>query len=129
MLSTLADMPDEDLDSASDVQSNAGAAAPAPATEAEAALALMLRTSCTIIDMGSYLLSECPNTAYTADEAALPCIAGKHVRQILPEALVERAALFPAFDPSRQVTRHCNADASVPRATTPAASAQEDNDS
>ena len=45
--------------------------------------------------MGSYLLSECRNRAYTADDAALPCIAGEHVRQILPEALVLRAALFP----------------------------------
>ena len=53
--------------------------------------------------MGSYLLSECRNRAYTADDAALPCIAGEHVRQILPEALVERAALFPPFDPASQV--------------------------
>ena len=42
-------------------------------------------------------------SAYTADDAALPCIAGEHVRQILPEALVGRAAQFPPFDPKRQV--------------------------
>jgi hypothetical protein len=53
--------------------------------------------------MGSYVLSECRNRPYTADDAALPCIAGEHVRQILPEALVERAALFPPFDPASQV--------------------------
>ena len=63
----------------------------------------MLRTSCTIIDMGSYLLSERGSRPYNADDAALPPIAGEHVRQILPEALVERAGLFPPFDPSRQV--------------------------
>jgi hypothetical protein len=82
-------------------------ASPAAATAADAAastaLASMLRTSCTIIDMGSYLLSELCSRPYTADDAALPCIAGEHVRQILPEALVERAALFPPFDPARQV--------------------------
>ena len=54
--------------------------------------------------MGNFVLSECRNRAYTAEDAALPCIAGEHVRQILPEALVERAALFPPFDPASQVT-------------------------
>jgi len=58
--------------------------------------------------MGSYLLSECRNRAYTADDAALPCIAGEHVRQILPEALVLRAALFPPLDPASQVGTGCS---------------------
>ena len=97
-------MPHEDLE---EDPLSASQASPAAATAADAAastaLASMLRTSCTIIDMGSYVLSECRNRAYTADDAALPCIAGEHVRQILPEALVERAALFPPFDPARQV--------------------------
>lgn len=53
--------------------------------------------------MGSYLLSERGSRPYNADDAALPPIPGEHVRQILPEALVERAGLFPPFDPSRQV--------------------------
>ena len=79
----------------------------AVATEAEVsastALASLLCNSCTIIDMGSYLLSDAYSRPYTADDAALPCIAGEHVRQILPEALVDRAALFPPFDPTRQV--------------------------
>ena len=97
-------MPHEDLE---EDPLSASQASPAAATAADAAastaLASLLRTSCTIIDMGSYVLSECRNRAYTADDAALPCIAGEHVRQILPEALVERAALFPPFDPARQV--------------------------
>ena len=67
------------------------------------ALASQQHSACILIDMGSHLLSECRNRAYTADDAALPCIAGEHVRQILPEALVERATLFPPFDPARQV--------------------------
>ena len=53
--------------------------------------------------MGSFLLSEVRSRPYTADDAALPCIAGEHVRQILPEALVERAASFPPFDRLSQV--------------------------
>lgn len=69
---------------------------------AAAALASILRTSCTIIDMGSFLLNDVRSRPYTADDAALPCIAGEHVRQILPEALVERAAGFPPFDRHRQ---------------------------
>ncbi len=97
-------MPHEDLE---EDPLSASQASPAAATAADAAastaLASLLRTSCSIIDMGSYVLSECRNRAYTADDAALPCIAGEHVRQILPEALVERAALFPPFDPARQV--------------------------
>ena len=98
-------MPHEDLeeDPLSASQASPAAAAAADAA-ASTALASLLRTSCTIIDMGSYVLSECRNRAYTADDAALPCIAGEHVRQILPEALVERAALFPPFDPARQVS-------------------------
>ena len=64
-------------------------------------------SACIVIDVGSYLLSECRNRAYTADDAALPCIAGEHVRQILPEALVERAALFTALDPASQVGTGC----------------------
>ena len=98
-------MPHEELE---EDPLSANQASPAAATAADAAaskaLASLLRTSCSIIDMGSYVLSECRNRAYTADDAALPCIAGEHVRQILPEALVERAALFPPFDPARQVT-------------------------
>ncbi len=97
-------MPHEELE---EDPLSANQASPAAATAADAAaskaLASLLRTSCSIIDMGSYVLSECRNRAYTADDAALPCIAGEHVRQILPEALVERAALFPPFDPARQV--------------------------
>ena len=97
-------MPHEDME---ENPLSASQASPAAATAADAAastaLASLLRTSCTIIDMGSYVLSECRNRAYTADDAALPCIPGEHVRQILPEALVERAALFPPFDPARQV--------------------------
>lgn len=73
--------------------------APAEST----ALASLQHSACIIIDMGNFVLSECRNRAYTADDAALPCIAGEHVRQILPEALVERAALFPPFDPASQV--------------------------
>ena len=53
--------------------------------------------------MGSYLLAGQGSRAYTADDAALPPIAGEHVRQILPEALVERAGMFPPFEASRQV--------------------------
>lgn len=82
---------------------NIAADTAAAASAAETALASMLRTSCTIIDMGSYLLSERGSRPYNADDAALPPIAGEHVRQILPEALVERAGLFPPFDPSGQV--------------------------
>ncbi|DBA88293.1 TPA: hypothetical protein ACH3X1_016534 [Trebouxia sp. C0004] len=97
-------MPHEDVE---EDPLSASQASPAAATAADAAactaLASMLRTSCTIIDMGSYLLSELCSGPYTADDAALPCIAGEHVRQILPEALVERAALFPPFDPACQV--------------------------
>jgi hypothetical protein len=97
-------MPHEDME---EDPLSTSQASPAAATAADAAastaLASMLRTSCTIIDMGSYLLSELCSRPYTADDAALPCIAGEHVRQILPEALVERAALFPPFDPARQV--------------------------
>lgn len=70
--------------------------------EAAAALASILRTSCTIIDMGSFLLNDVRSRPYTADDAALACIAGEHVRQILPEALVQRAAGFPPFDRLRQ---------------------------
>ena len=85
--------------------------APAVVTAAEAAaaaaLASALRTSCTIIDMGSFLLKQVGSRPYTADDAALPCIAGEHVRQILPEALVERAAGFPPFDHLRQVSCIC----------------------
>ncbi|KAA6429091.1 MAG: hypothetical protein FRX49_01201 [Trebouxia sp. A1-2] len=97
-------MPHEDME---EDPLSASQASPVAATAADAAvstaLASLLRTSCTIIDMGSYVLSECRNRAYTADDAALPCIAGEHVRQILPEALVERAALFPPFEPALQV--------------------------
>ena len=82
---------------------SAAADTAAAASAAETALASMLRTSCTIIDMGSYLLSDRGSRPYNADDAALPPIAGEHVRQILPEALVDRAGLFPPFDPSRQV--------------------------
>ena len=71
------------------------------------ALASLNHSACIIIDMGNFVLSECRNRAYTAEDAALPCIAGEHVRQILPEALVERAALLPAFDPARQVMQAC----------------------
>ena len=102
----IADRPAEVMyfgrDAADDMNSRSTAADTAAA--AEAALASMLRTSCTIIDMGSYLLSERGSRPYNADDAALPPIAGEHVRQILPEALVERAGLFPPFDPSRQVS-------------------------
>ncbi|DBA88295.1 TPA: hypothetical protein ACH3X1_016535 [Trebouxia sp. C0004] len=73
------------------------------APETSTALASLPHSACIVIDMGSFLLSECRNRAYTADDAALPCIAGEHVRQILPEALVERATLFPPFDPASQV--------------------------
>lgn len=101
-------MPHEDME---EDPLSASQASPVAATAADAAvstaLASLLRTSCTIIDMGSYVLSECRNRAYTADDAALPCIAGEHVRQILPEALVERAALFPPFEPALQVYRCC----------------------
>ena len=85
----------------------------APSTEtaaeaaAAAALASILRTSCTIIDMGSFLLNEVRSRPYTTDDAALACIAGEHVRQILPEALVERAAGFPPFDRLRQACYNC----------------------
>ena len=67
------------------------------------ALACFTHSACIIIDMGNFVLSECRNRAYTAEDAALPCIAGEHVRQILPEALVERAALLPPFEPASQV--------------------------
>ena len=98
----IAEMTHFGRDAADDMSSRSTAADTAAA--AEAALASMLRTSCTIIDMGSYLLSERGSRPYNADDAALPPIAGEHVRQILPEALVERAGLFPPFDPSRQVS-------------------------
>ena len=89
--------------------SNAASSAVATAAEAAAATALAsaLHTSCTIIDMGSFLLNQVRSRPYTADDAALPCIAGEHVRQILPEALVERAAKFPPFDHLRQVKLQC----------------------
>lgn len=67
------------------------------------ALASFTHSACIIIDMGNFVLSECRNRAYTGEDAALPCIAGEHVRQILPEALLERAALLPPFDPASQV--------------------------
>lgn len=73
------------------------------APEASTALASLHHSACIVIDMGNYVLSECRNRAYTTEDAALPCIAGEHVRQILPEALVERAALFPPLDPASQV--------------------------
>ena len=99
-------IPDEEM---SDTASTTAASAMATAAEAAAATALasILRTSCTIIDMGSFLLNEVRSRPYTADDAALPCIAGEHVRQILPEALVERAAGFPPFDRLRQAMLHC----------------------
>lgn len=98
-------MPDEEMTADGQIGANPASSAVATAAEAAAstALASMLRTSCTIIDMGSYLMTEVRSTPYTADDAALPCIAGEHVRQILPEALVERAAVFPPFDPKCQV--------------------------
>ena len=86
----------------SSIISSAAAAAAAEAAAATA-LASFLRTSCTIIDMGSFLLTEVRSKPYTADDAALAIIAGAHVRQILPEALVARAAVFPPFDRLRQV--------------------------
>lgn len=58
----------------------------------------------TILDMGNYLLSECRNRPYTAEDAALPPIAGEHVVQILPQDLIGRAALFPTMDPASQVS-------------------------
>ena len=58
----------------------------------------------TILDMGNYLLSDCRNRPYTAEDAALPPIAGEHVVQILPQDLLGRAALFPAMDPATQVS-------------------------
>ena len=96
-------IPDEEMPGGG---SNTASSAVATAAEAAAATALAsaLRTSCTIIDMGSFLLNEVRSRPYTADDAALPCIAGEHVRQILPEALVERAAGFPPFDHLRQVS-------------------------
>ena len=98
----LAAMPDEEMPPGLS-QSASTVAVTAAQTAAATALASILRTSCTIIDMGSFLLSEVRSRPYTADDAALPCIAGEHVRQILPEALAERAALFPPFDRLRQV--------------------------
>lgn len=61
-------------------------------------------TAATLLDMGYYLLAECRNRPYTAEDAALPPIAGEHVVQILPQDLLARAALFPAMDPATQVT-------------------------
>ena len=91
-------------DEEGDASNTASAAGPTAAEAAAAtALASILRTSCTIIDMGSFLLTDVRSRPYTADDAALPCIAGEHVRQILPEALVERAASFPPFDRLSQV--------------------------
>lgn len=58
----------------------------------------------TILDMGNYLLSECRNRPYTAEDAALPPIAGEHVVQVLPQDLLGRAALFPTMDPASQVS-------------------------
>ncbi len=84
------------------------------APETSTALASLHHSACIVIDMGSYVLSECRNRAYTADDAALPCIAGEHVRQILPEALVERAALFPPFDPASQVGTGCSSSSCAP---------------
>ena len=87
----------------------------AHAASESTALASQQHSACILIDMGSYLLSECRNRAYTADDAALPCIAGEHVRQILPEALVERAALFPPFDQTSQVSLYLCRCAELPR--------------
>ena len=67
------------------------------------ALDSLQHSTCTLIHMGSYLLSECRNRPYTAQDAALPPIAGEPVVQILPQALVERAGLFPPMDAARQV--------------------------
>ena len=62
------------------------------------------KAEATILDMGNYLLSECRNRPYTAEDAALPPIAGEHVVQVLPQDLLGRAALFPAMDPATQVS-------------------------
>ena len=56
-----------------------------------------------MIDMGSYMLSECRNRPYTAEDAAQPAISGEHVVQILPYSLLERANTFCAIDSVRQV--------------------------
>ncbi len=60
--------------------------------------------SCAMIDMGSYVLSECRNRPYTAEDAAQPAIPGEHVVQILPHSLLERANIFCAIDSVRQVS-------------------------
>ena len=59
--------------------------------------------SCAVIDMGSYMLSECRNRPYTVEDAAQPAISGEHVVQILPHSLLERANTFCAIDSVRQV--------------------------
>ena len=59
--------------------------------------------SCAMIDMGSYMLSECRNRPYTVEDAAQPAISGEHVVQILPHSLLERANTFCAIDSTRQV--------------------------
>lgn len=58
--------------------------------------------SCAMIDMGRYVLSECRNKPYTAEDAAQP--PGEHVVQILPHSLLERANIFCAIDSVRQVS-------------------------
>ncbi len=60
--------------------------------------------SCAMIDMGSYMLSECRNRPYTVQDAAQPAISGEHVVQILPHSLLERANTFCAIDSVRQVS-------------------------
>jgi len=60
--------------------------------------------SCAMIDMGSYMLSECRNRPYTVEDAAQPAISGEHVVQILPHSLLERANTFCAIDSVRQVS-------------------------
>ena len=60
--------------------------------------------SCAMIEMGSYMLSECRNRPYTVEDAAQPAISGEHVVQILPHSLLERANTFRAIDSVRQVS-------------------------
>ena len=48
--------------------------------------------SCAVIDMGSYMLSECRNRPYTVEDAAQPAISGEHVVQILPHSPLESMA-------------------------------------
>ena len=45
--------------------------------------------SCAVIDMGSYMLSECRNRPYTVEDAAQPAISGEHAVQILPHSPLE----------------------------------------